>query len=133
MKSNELNGAALAYLGDAVIELMARKAALDKGLTGVGRLNAEVSRYVRATAQSAAVAKIEDLLNEEEAAVYRRGRNTNNLSVPKSASAAEYRRATGLEALFAHLYLEGKAERMEELFRLAYADMETEEKLPSEE
>ena len=54
--------------------------------------------------------------------MYRRGRNTNNLSVPKSASAAEYRRATGLEALFAHLYLEGQRERMAELFRLAYAE-----------
>ena len=126
MKSNELNGAALAYLGDAVIELMAREAALTKGLTGVGRLNAEVSRYVRATAQSAAVAKIEDLLTEEEAAVYRRGRNSSNLSVPKSASAAEYRRATGLEALFAHLYLEGQRDRMTELFRLAYAESDDE-------
>lgn len=120
MKSNELNGLVLAYLGDAVIELMAREAALRSGITEVGRLNAAVSEFVRATAQSAAVGHIENLLTEEEKAVYRRGRNTHGLSTPKSASVAEYRRSTGLEALFAHLYLEEKRERMYELFSIAF-------------
>lgn len=120
MKSNELNGLVLAYLGDAVIELMAREAALRSGITEVGRLNAAVSEFVRATAQSAAVARIENLLTEEEKAVYRRGRNTHGLSTPKSASVAEYRRSTGLEALFAHLYLEENRERMYELFSIAF-------------
>lgn len=120
MKSNELNGLVLAYLGDAVIELMAREAALISGITEVGRLNAAVSEFVRATAQSAAVGRIENLLTEEEKAVYRRGRNTHGLSTPKSASVAEYRRSTGLEALFAHLYLEEKRERMYELFSIAF-------------
>ncbi|MHB1152837.1 MAG: Mini-ribonuclease 3 [Eubacteriales bacterium] len=120
MKSNELNGMALAYLGDAVIELMAREAALKSGITDVGRLNAAVSGFVRATAQSAAVGRIEQLLNEEEKAIYKRGRNTHGMSIPKSASVAEYRRSTGFEALFAYLYLEEKRERMADLFNIAF-------------
>lgn len=120
MKSNELNGLVLAYLGDAVIELMARETALKSGITEVGRLNAAVSEFVRATAQSTAVGRIENLLTEEEKAVYRRGRNTHGLSTPKSASVAEYRRSTGLEALFAYLYLEEKHDRMYELFDIAF-------------
>ena len=103
---SRLNGAELAYLGDAVLELMAREAA--------------VSGYVRATAQSDACARIEGMLTEEELAVFKRGRNSHNLSVPKSASAAQYRRATGLEALFAALYLEGKRDRLRALFAAAY-------------
>lgn len=121
MRSNELNGTVLAYLGDAVIELMARETALKSGITEVGRLNAAVSGYVRATAQSEAVGRIEPFLTDEEKAVYRRGRNTGNLTVPKSASAVEYRRSTGFEALFAHLYLEQNRERMIQLFEIAFA------------
>lgn len=120
MKSNELNGMVLAYLGDAVIELMAREAALKSGITDVGRLNAAVSGFVRATAQSAAVGRIEQLLTEEEKAIYKRGRNTHGMSIPKSASVAEYRRSTGFEALFAYLYLEEKRERMADLFQIAF-------------
>lgn len=110
----------LAYLGDAVIELMAREAALKSGITDVGRLNAAVSGFVRATAQSAAVGRIEQLLTEEEKAIYKRGRNTHGMSIPKSASVAEYRRSTGFEALFAYLYLEEKRERMADLFQIAF-------------
>lgn len=110
----------LAYLGDAVIELMAREAALKSGITDVGRLNAAVSGFVRATAQSAAVGRIEQFLTEDEKAAYKRGRNTHGLSVPKSASVAEYRRSTGFEALFAYLYLEEKRERMADLFHIAF-------------
>lgn len=124
MKSNELNGMVLAYLGDAVIELMAREAALKSGITDVGRLNAAVSGFVRATAQSTAVGRIEQFLTEEEKAVYRRGRNTHGMSIPKSASVAEYRRSTGFEALFAYLYLEEKRERMADLFNIAFGAVE---------
>lgn len=120
IKSCELNGSVLAYLGDAVIELIARETALKSGITDVGRLNAAVAEVVRATAQSAAVGRIETLLTDEEKAVYRRGRNTHGMTVPKSASVREYRRASGLEALFAHLYLSGNPERMSELYEIAF-------------
>lgn len=116
---NALNGLELAYLGDAVIELLAREHALKEGVSGVGRLNTAVSAYVRATCQSEAVARLEGLLTEEETSFYKRGRNAHG-NAPKSASPVEYRRATGLEALFAYLYLKADKARMYELFETAY-------------
>ena len=77
-------------------------------------------RYVRATAQSAALDNILPLLTEDEMAVFKRGRNNHVGAIPKSASAVEYRRATGFEALFAHLWLSGEEERARELFAIAY-------------
>ena len=63
---------------------------------------------------------MEPYLTEEEAAVYRRGRNMGHGNVPKSASVAEYRRATGMEVLFGYLHLTGQTERLDHLFRLGY-------------
>ncbi|MBR5124557.1 MAG: ribonuclease III, partial [Clostridia bacterium] len=71
-------------------------------------------------AQSQAIGRIESHLTEEEALVYRRGRNTGHGSVPKSASVAEYRRATGMEVLFGYLSVTGQTQRMNELFRVGY-------------
>lgn len=122
--TSDLNGACLAYLGDAVIELLTRRTLLETGITNVGELNRRAAAYVRATAQSEAMDRIEPFLTEEEEAVFRRGRNASHLSVPHSASVREYRRATGMEALFAHLYLSGAQERMEQLFRAAFPDPE---------
>ena len=120
MKTGEMSGAVLAYLGDAVIELMVRGALIEAGGDEVGRLNAAADGMVRATAQSAAVDRILPSLTEDEMAVFKRGRNTHSHTVPKSARVGDYRKATGLEALFGYLYAEGKRERMEELFRIAY-------------
>ena len=75
-------------------------------------------RYVAAPAQAQAVERILPLLSEEEGDVYRRGRNTSPHSVPQKASRAEYQSATGLEALFGWLYLQGRTERLNELFTL---------------
>ncbi len=115
-----LSGAPLAYLGDAVLELITRRYLLSTGVTDVGKLNQMALTYVRATAQSEAVERLMPHLNEEETAVFKRGRNAHGIAIPKSASASQYRRATGMEALFAFLYLNGREERMEELFRIGY-------------
>lgn len=124
---NVVGGATLAYLGDAVFELIVRRRLLETGVSDPGRLNKMASRYVRAIEQSKAVALIEPYLTEEESAVYRRGRNANGISIPHSASAVEYRRATGLEALFGYLYLQGKKDRMEELLTLGFPPRESEQ------
>lgn len=110
----------LAYLGDAVIELMVRRRLVSAGISGVGRLNELSMEYVKASAQSKAVENILPELNEKEEEVFKRARNNTKVSAPKSASTAEYRRATGFEALFAYLYLSGEIERMEYLFDIAY-------------
>lgn len=115
-----MNGSALAYLGDAVIELMVREKIVLATNAAAGELNELARACVTASAQSAAVERILPILTEEETAVYKKGRNLNGTSIPKNASAGEYRRATGLEVLFAALYLENKKERLDELFETAF-------------
>lgn len=114
------NGASLAYLGDAVIELLARQTLLDTGIQNVGQLNRDAARFVRATAQSDAAERILALLTEEETEIFKRGRNASGISAPKSASTVQYRRATGLEALFGYLFLTEQTQRMYFLFAQAY-------------
>ena len=73
-------------------------------------------KYVAAPAQAERFEKIQPLLTDEETDVFRRGRNTAPHSIPKAASRAQYQTATGLEALFGWLYLQGRTDRLNELF-----------------
>ncbi len=118
-----LSGATLAYLGDAVFEVIVRRYLVSLGVADGGTLSRLALRFVRATAQSACVDKLEGHLTEDEEYIYKRGRNANGIAIPKSASAREYRRATGLEALFAYLDLTGQSERANELFHIGFADV----------
>ncbi len=115
-----LSGTSLAYLGDAVFELITRQYLLSTGVTDVGKLNKMALSFVKATSQSDAVERMLPHLSVEETQIYKRGRNANGISIPKSASAPQYRRATGLEALFAHLYAKGEKERLKELFVIGF-------------
>ncbi len=119
---NGVSSAALAYLGDCVIELRVRKFLVSCGISHASDLNAAALEFVRASAQADAVGKIIDLLDENEQAAFRRGRNIGHTNTPKSATASQYRRATGMESLFGYLSLSGKEERINELFSIAYAD-----------
>ncbi len=122
MKLSEMTVPALAYLGDSVLEVAVRTYLVkERGLSTSAHLNRAALDFVRATAQSEAMARIEPWLTEEEATVYRRGRNTGHGNVPKSASVAEYRRATGMEVLLGYLSLSDQPERIDELFRIGYA------------
>ena len=114
-KADALSGHALAYLGDAVLELLVRQHLVETGISHAGELNALARDYVTAAKQSLGVEALLAELTEEEEAVYRRGRNAAG-SHPKSASVAEYRRATGMEALFGWLWLRGDTERLDILF-----------------
>lgn len=115
------SSAALAYLGDAVIEVLVRERLVNEGYTSSKALNARALDFVRAPAQAAAMARIAPLLNEEETAVFHRGRNIGHTSTPKSATVSEYRAATGMEALFGYLHMMGEQQRIKELFAVAYA------------
>lgn len=121
MTPENLNGATLAYLGDAVLEIMVREKVIESGVSDVGRLNDMARTFVKATEQSNALNNIIDILDEEEMSFFKRGRNSKG-HTPKSASAVEYRRATGLESLFAFLYMKGRTERLKFLFEKAYND-----------
>ena len=107
----------LAHMGDCVFEILCRGYLCAQGETTVGRLHRDTINMVKATAQAKFVDKLLPLLNEEEMAYYRRGRNAHVHAVPKSATPAEYAKATGLEALFGALYLAGQTERINELFK----------------
>ena len=106
----------LAHLGDGVFELMVRSWLCLHGKATSKGLHRATVRYVAAPAQAKAVEKILPLLTEEEGDVFRRGRNTSPNSVPQNASRADYQAATGLEALFGWLWLQGRTDRLNELF-----------------
>ena len=110
----EYSGAALAYLGDAVMEVQVRQMLVMRGIGNSGKLSALSLNYVRATEQSRGLEGLLAHLTEEESGVYHRGRNAAGAH-PKSASVNDYRRATGLEALFGYLYLSDQIDRVREL------------------
>ena len=107
----------LAHMGDCVFEILCRGYLCAKGGKNVGNLHRDTINMVKASAQAQFVDKLLPLLTEEEVAYYRRGKNSHVHAVPKSCSPAEYAKATGLEALFGALYLAGKTERLNELFK----------------
>ncbi|MBR2381401.1 MAG: ribonuclease III [Clostridia bacterium] len=118
----EMSAAALAYLGDSVIELCVREMLVEKGVSSAKNLNSTALLFVKAEAQADAMKIILPLLSEEENGAYRRGRNIGHTNVPKSATVGQYRMATGMEALFGYLYLKGEKGRINELFSLAYEE-----------
>ena len=111
-----LSSLGLAHLGDSVFEVMVRAWLCLHGKAKAKDLHRATVRYVAAPAQAERVERILPLLTQEEAAVFRRGRNTAPHSVPKAATRAQYQAATGLEALFGWLYLQGRTDRLNELF-----------------
>ncbi len=121
---NKCNALVLAYMGDAVIEVFARRSIIGDGGHKISDLNVMAKHYVTAVSQSAAVERVLPHLTEKEEQIFKYGRNAKGVHVPKSASAIDYRRATGLECLFGYLYLSGEIERAEALFALAYGTEE---------
>ena len=106
----------LAFIGDGVFELLVRERIVLKANRPVSELHLQAVEQVRASYQSQAYAVIEPLLTEEEAAALKRGRNLNSVKPPKNGNVRDYRRATGLESLFGYLYVQGRLERINELF-----------------
>jgi len=112
----EYSPLALAFLGDAVFELMARELLVGQANRPAGDLHRRTAAVVCAGAQSDAVQKLTALLSDEERSVYNRGRNAHVNNIPKGCTDRQYHQATGLEALFGYLYLQGNIERLRELF-----------------
>ena len=112
----------LAHMGDGVWELLCRGYLCSKGEKTVAQLHRDTIALVKAPAQAEFAEKLLPLLTEQEAAYYRRGKNSHVHDVPKGATPAQYAKATGLEALFGALYLAGQTERLNELFHAAIAE-----------
>ena len=107
---------ALAFLGDAVYEILVRERIVHRANMPVNKLHLQAVEQVRASYQSKAYAVVEPVLTEEELAALRRGRNISSIKPPKNGTMQDYRRATGLECLFGYLYLKGEIQRINELF-----------------
>lgn len=105
----------LAYIGDAVYELLVRTYVLSKKLP-VKKLHKVTTEYVKAKAQADIIHELEDILTEEELSIVKRGRNAKTTTMPKNASLIDYKYATGFEALMGYLYLRGNDARIQELF-----------------
>jgi ribonuclease-3 family protein len=120
--AKQLNPASLAFVGDAVYELLVRER-----LCEISRPSKELHslsvRFVSAAAQVQGFRVIEPLLTEEEIEIFKRGRNFHTKSFPKSVSVQEYRIATGLEVLFGYLHVTNNEKRYRELFEKAFCEI----------
>ncbi len=107
----------LAYIGDGLYDLAVREYMVSNFPGSVNAINHKKTTFVCAHAQSEIMGYFigQELLTEEEMAVYRRGRNQKSQTHSKNSSIQEYRRATGFEALIGYLYLSEQYERMIEL------------------
>ena len=110
---------ALAYIGDAVYDLVIRTIVVERGNKSANNLHKQTVAYVNARVQARMADALQSELTEEEETVYHRGRNAKSYTSAKNASVIEYRKATGLEALCGYLYLTGRQERMLQLIRAA--------------
>ena len=119
---NAISMLGLAHVGDSVYELLTRTMLCAQGHNSVSELHKLTVSRVNALAQAAAMEKILPELNDDELAVYRRGKNCKVNSVPHKASIGQYHAATGLEALFGWLYLQGRIDRIKELFEIISGD-----------
>lgn len=113
---NRISILGLAHIGDGVYELLTRTYLCAEGVTAVQDMHRKTVAMVKAPAQAAAAEKLLPMLTQEETAIYKRGRNAHVNSVPQHAELAQYHAATGLEALFGWLYLQGETERINRLY-----------------
>ena len=107
----------LAYIGDAVYDLIIRTVVVERANRPANDLHRTTVRYVNANAQSRIVEALMDRLTEEEQSVYRRGKNSKPHTTAKNATTADYLKATGFEAVLGYLYLTGNMQRALELVK----------------
>lgn len=107
----------LAYIGDVVYDLIIRTVVVERANRAASQLHKQTIRYVRAEAQARMAEQLQELLTQDEEAVYKRGRNAKSYTAAKNASIGDYRKATGLEALVGYLYLTDRTDRVLELVR----------------
>ena len=113
---NNISMLGLAHIGDAVYELLTRTMLCEGGDKQATKLHKKTVAIVNAPAQAEAAERLLPLLTDDEMHIYKRGRNAKVNSVPQKADIAQYHAATGLEALFGWLYLQGKTQRINELY-----------------
>lgn len=116
----------LAYIGDCVYDLIIKNIVIGGVNRPVQQLHKETSKLVQASAQSAMMRHLQEVLSPQELAVYKRGRNTKSVTPAKNQSITDYRRATGFEALIGYLYLDKQHQRILELVKIGLEAMKSE-------
>ena len=124
VRPNEYSPLALAFIGDSVFDLVIKSVIVEKANCQVNKLQNKTSKIVRATTQALIVDALKDELSEEDANIYRRGKNSKPYTKAKNASYSEYCKATGLEALVGYLYLKGETKRLVSLIKLGLENAE---------
>ena len=117
-EATEFSPLVLAYIGDAVYELIIRSILVSMGNRPVNKLNRDATSLVKASAQSEIIKRISDSLTDKEYTVFKRGRNSSPHTMAKNASMTDYKYATGFEALIGFLYLDNRCDRALELIKL---------------
>lgn len=130
-EARQLNPVVLAFVGDAVYSLYVRERMVCSGEGKAAEFQRAASRIVSAEGQSRFLDELLPLFTEEENEVFRRGRNAKKATKSKHASAADYNRSTGFEAVVGYLYLTGRDERLAELFSHADASLFAAEAAPT--
>lgn len=116
----------LAYIGDSIYDLIIKSLVINAGNKQVQKLHQETSSLVQASAQSKMMRMLQDILTEEEHAIYKRGRNAKSVSPAKNQSITDYRRATGFEALMGYLYLKKDMKRLIDLVKIGLDSLKEE-------
>ena len=110
-----MNALTLAYVGDAVHSLYVRNKLSRQGEHKIDELHKCTSDVVKAETQARLAEKLFDSFTEAEQSVYLRGRNSATHHKAKNQSAADYRKATGFEAVLGYLYLTGQVDRLKQI------------------
>jgi ribonuclease-3 family protein len=125
MNVNEYSPLTLAYLGDAVFEILTRETIVRKGQKPANKLHNAGKRYANAKSQSKMFTAVFDCASDEEKEVLRRGQNAKPNSFAKNFSITDYKKATGLETLFGYLKLTDNEKRLREIFQICVKTLET--------
>ncbi|NLL76545.1 MAG: ribonuclease III [Clostridiales bacterium] len=121
----EYSPLALAYIGDSIYDVIVRTVVVERGNRSANNLHKMAVKYVNAATQAAMADALQEYLTEEELAVYKRGRNAKSYTKAKNATMHDYRKATGLEALFGYLYLRDEMDRVIELIKVSLHKIQT--------
>lgn len=124
----EVSSLALAYLGDAVLEIYIREYVIRMGKTKIDQLHRSAVKFVNAKAQSLIYDSIQSLLNDDEMVIIRKGRNAKK-NIPKNVEMVDYRKSTGVEALLGYLFIKGDHDRIKELVNYIISTIEGSESI----
>ena len=114
----------LAYIGDSIYDLVIKTIVVERANCAANKLHQQASALVKAQTQAQMADFLQDHMTEEEQVIYKRGRNAKSYTTAKNASVADYRKATGLEAVLGYLYLKGQSERVVDLVKIGLHNAE---------